>query len=58
MRVTGGASRVYCGSTFSLAISGHNNPYLFGKNQNTPGGEGQMYPKIVDTLCGMLLQSI
>lgn len=53
MRVTGGASRAFCGSTFSLVISGHNNPYLFGKNKHTSGGEGQLYPKVVDMLCGL-----
>lgn len=52
-RVTGGAIRAYCGSTFSLVISGHNNPYLFGKNKNTAGAQALMYPKVVDALCGM-----
>lgn len=52
MRVTGGAIRAYCGSTFSLVISGHNNPYLFGKNKNNSSGNGHLYPKCVDEICG------
>lgn len=50
-RVTGGAIRAYCGSMFSVVISGHNNPYLFGKNK--PGGDGCLYPKAIDAICGM-----
>ncbi len=50
VRVTGGAVRVFCGSTFSLVIGGHNNLLIFGKNNLR---EGKMYPKAVDSLCGM-----
>lgn len=52
MKMTGGAIRVFCGSAYSLAISGHNNPYIFGKNKNTQGAEAYLYPKVVDMLCG------
>lgn len=52
-RVTGGAIRAFCGAKYSLVISGHNNPYLFGRNKDTAAGNGQMYPKVVDELCGM-----
>lgn len=47
--VTGGAVRAYCGSTFSIVISGHNNPYFFGKNSRRMG---EIHPKIVFDLCG------
>lgn len=50
MTVTGGAVRVFCGSTFSLVISGHKNLYIFGKNSNR---QGQMYPIAVNDLCGV-----
>lgn len=52
-RVTGGAVRAFCGTKYSLVISGHKNPYLFGRNKDTAAGNGQMYPKVVDQLCGM-----
>lgn len=52
-RVTGGALRAVCGAKYSLIISGHNNPYLFGHNKDTAAGNGQKYPKVVHQLCGM-----
>lgn len=51
--VTGGAIQAFCGRNYSLAISGHKNPYLFGRNKDTAGANAQMYPKVVDDLCGM-----
>lgn len=49
--VTGGAIRVFCGSAYSLVISGHNNPYVFGKYKQTNANE-TIYPKVINDLCG------
>lgn len=48
---TGGATRAFCGSMFSVVIGLHNNPYFFGKNKVRT--DGQLHPKVVDDLCGM-----
>jgi len=45
-----GVRRVFCGSSFSLAISEAGQLFLFGQNKKT--GEANMYPKPVQDLAG------
>lgn len=48
--------RVFCGSSYSLAISDIGSLYLFGQNKKT--GEANMYPKPVQDLAGWNITSI
>lgn len=48
--------RVFCGSSFSLAITDIGALYLFGQNKKT--GEANMYPKPVQDLAGWNITSI
>jgi alpha-tubulin suppressor-like RCC1 family protein len=45
-----GVRRVFCGASFSLAISEAGQLFLFGQNKKT--GEANMYPKPVQDLAG------
>ncbi|XP_055382025.1 protein RCC2 homolog [Condylostylus longicornis] len=45
-----GVTKVFCGSSFSLAITDIGQLYLFGQNKKT--GEANMYPKPVQDLAG------
>jgi len=42
--------QIYAGSTFSLAISKSKHLYFWGKMSNSPRGESQVYPKLIDEL--------
>ncbi|XP_058059050.1 protein RCC2 [Anopheles bellator] len=48
--------RVFCGSSYSLAITDIGSLYLFGQNKKT--GEANMYPKPVQDLAGWNITSI
>lgn len=48
--------RVFCGSSYSLAITDLGSLYLFGQNKKT--GEANMYPKPVQDLAGWNITSI
>lgn len=50
--MTGGAIQAFCGRKFSIVIGGHKNPYFFGKNKEATNANAQMYPKVVNDLCG------
>ena len=45
-----GVKRIFCGSSFTLAIPDTGTLYLFGQNKKT--GEANMYPKHVQDLAG------
>jgi alpha-tubulin suppressor-like RCC1 family protein len=45
-----GVKRIFCGSSFTLAIPDQGQLYLFGQNKKT--GEANMYPKPVQDLAG------
>jgi alpha-tubulin suppressor-like RCC1 family protein len=45
-----GVRRIYCGSSFTLAIPDTGSLFLFGQNKKT--GEANMYPKPVQDLAG------
>ncbi|CRK93336.1 CLUMA_CG006877, isoform A [Clunio marinus] len=45
-----GVRRIFCGSSFTLAIPDQGQLYLFGQNKKT--GEANMYPKPVQDLAG------
>lgn len=47
-----GVRSIYCGATYSLAITDIGQLFLFGQNKKT--GEANMYPKPVQDLAGML----
>lgn len=48
-----GVRRIFCGSSFTLAIPDAGSLYLFGQNKKT--GEANMYPKPVQDLAGKYL---
>lgn len=45
-----GVKSIWCGATYSLAVSDVGALYLFGQNKKT--GEANMYPKPVNDLAG------
>lgn len=45
-----GVRRIFCGSSFTLAIPDTGSLFLFGQNKKT--GEANMYPKPVQDLAG------
>lgn len=47
-----GVRSVFCGASYSLAITEHGVLFLFGQNKKT--GEANMYPKPVQDLSGKL----
>lgn len=51
-----GVRRVYCGASFSLAISEAGQLFLFGQNKKT--GEANMYPKPVQDLAGWNITAV
>jgi len=51
-----GVRRIFCGATFSLAISEAGQLFLFGQNKKT--GEANMYPKPVQDLAGWNITSV
>ncbi|XP_044736012.1 protein RCC2 homolog [Chrysoperla carnea] len=51
-----GVRSVYCGSTFSLAISDFGSLFMFGQTKRT--GEANMYPKPVQDLAGWDIKHI
>lgn len=50
--VNRGVRRIFCGSSFTLAIPDAGALYLFGQNKKT--GEANMYPKPVQDLAGKI----
>uniref|UniRef100_A0A2C9LAP6 Uncharacterized protein n=1 Tax=Biomphalaria glabrata TaxID=6526 RepID=A0A2C9LAP6_BIOGL len=51
-----GALMIAAGSTYSLAVSEHGALYFWGQTKTS--GEANMYPKLVQDLCGWKIRSI
>lgn len=51
-----GATRVFAGSQFSMALDVHGVLYFWGQNKSS--GEATMYPKVVQDLCGWKISSL
>lgn len=52
----GDVRRVFCGTSFSLAVTDNDMLFMFGSNN--PNANANMYPKPVHDLCGWNITSI
>jgi alpha-tubulin suppressor-like RCC1 family protein len=54
--VNRGASKIYAGSTYSIAVDEHKLMYFWGQTKSS--GEATMYPKPIQDLCGWNVREV